>query len=177
MTQHPPDPVSSRNASSLPGDDAAATDPALALADVWDLLDVLPSAAASADRMASTIEMAAVPDGGMLSGTSGGATSGGRRLTQAPAWSTVWQWLPGTALVLAALAAGIAMGRAIAPNPESAILANLPVVQHLDLLREARRDASELVARDPTLTAPEHALIRKKLLATYGEALGLADVG
>lgn len=137
MTQHPPDPVSSRNASSLPGDDAAATDPALALADVWDLLDVLPSAAASADRMASTIEMAAVPDGGMLSGTSGGATSGGRRLTQAPAWSTVRQWLPGTALVLAALAAGIAMGRAIAPNPESAILANLPVVQHLDLLREA----------------------------------------
>ena len=51
------------------------------------------------------------------------------------------------------------------------------LMRDLDLLREARRDASELVARDPTLTAPEHALIRKKLLATYGEALGLADVG
>ena len=47
----------------------------------------------------------------------------------------------------------------------------------LDLLRLARQDASELVAGDPALTRPEHQLIRKKLLHSYGEALGLADVG
>ncbi len=51
------------------------------------------------------------------------------------------------------------------------------LMRDLELLRDARRDASALVARDPALAAPEHALLRKKLMATYGEALGLADVG
>jgi hypothetical protein len=41
------------------------------------------------------------------------------------------------AIVLASLLAGIAVGRATAPIPEWTILASLPVVQHLDLLREA----------------------------------------
>jgi hypothetical protein len=49
----------------------------------------------------------------------------------------VRQWLPGAALVLASLVAGIALGRATTPTPEWTILASLPVVQHLDLLREA----------------------------------------
>jgi hypothetical protein len=49
----------------------------------------------------------------------------------------VRQWLPGVAIVLASLLAGIAVGRATAPIPEWTILASLPVVQHLDLLREA----------------------------------------
>ena len=138
MKQPAENAASPREALPTPVSDAAATDPALALADVWDLLDVLPAAAASPDMMASTIEMAAVPAGAMISRTGGGATPGRvGRPAQAAAWPSVWQWLPGAALVLASLLAGIAVGRATAPSPESALLASLPVVQHLDLLREA----------------------------------------
>jgi ATP-dependent DNA helicase RecG len=46
----------------------------------------------------------------------------------------------------------------------------------MELLRLARRDAKAMVDRDPGLDAPEHALLRRKILRTYGDALGLADV-
>ncbi|MBX3355138.1 MAG: ATP-dependent DNA helicase RecG [Phycisphaeraceae bacterium] len=46
-----------------------------------------------------------------------------------------------------------------------------------DLLRMARRDAQEWIDRDPDLRAPEVARLKRKLMATCGEALGLADVG
>ena len=138
MTQPAGDTPSPREASPPSGNDADATDPSLALADVWDLLDVLPAAEASPDMMATTIEMAAVPAGEMMSRTGSGATTArGGRPAEAAAWPPVRQWLPGAAIVLASLLAGIAVGRATAPYPESAILASLPVVQHLDLLREA----------------------------------------
>ncbi len=45
-----------------------------------------------------------------------------------------------------------------------------------ELLRLARRDAGEWIERDPDLRAPEAALLRTRLLAAYGAALGLADV-
>ena len=135
MTQSPKDPLPP---PSGPGDDAAATDPSLALADVWDLLDALPAAAASPDLMATTIEMAAVPSDAMRSQTGAGATTGrGSRPAQARLGPAVRQWLPAAAIVLASLVAGIALGRATAITPESAILASLPIVQHMDLLREA----------------------------------------
>jgi hypothetical protein len=142
--QSPRDPQPPRDALPPPANDADATDPSLALADVWDLLDVLPAAAASPDMMATTIEMAAVPAAAMMSRTgnatrtvSRATTSRDGRSAKAAAWPPVRQWLPGAALVLVSLVAGIAVGRATAPNTESAILASLPVVQHLDLLREA----------------------------------------
>ena len=138
MTQPPRDASPPQNASPTPVDDAAATDPSLALGEVWELLDVLPAAAASPDMMATTIEMAAVPAGEMMSRTGSGATTArGGRPAEAAAWPPVRQWLPGAAIVLASLLAGIAVGRATVPTPESTILACLPVVQHLDLLREA----------------------------------------
>jgi hypothetical protein len=88
--------------------------------------------------MATTIEMAAVPADAMISRTGGGpnASRGGRHAESA-AWPPARQWLPAVAFVLASLVTGIALGRATVPNPELAILASLPVVQHLDLLREA----------------------------------------
>jgi len=46
-----------------------------------------------------------------------------------------------------------------------------------DLLRLARRDASEWIDHDPDLRAPELSLLRRKLMATCGTALGIADVG
>jgi ATP-dependent DNA helicase RecG len=51
------------------------------------------------------------------------------------------------------------------------------LMRDIELLREARQDAAELVAGDPALAKPEHQLLRRKLMHGYGEALGLADVG
>jgi ATP-dependent DNA helicase RecG len=50
------------------------------------------------------------------------------------------------------------------------------IVGDYDLLTMARRNAFELVCRDPMLTQPEHANIRRALLAKFGDSLGLADV-
>ena len=75
MTQ--PGQGSSGSSSRLPPpkvSDADATDPSLALADVWELLDALPAAEPSIDMMASTLEMAAVPAGNAVAAT-GGTTS------------------------------------------------------------------------------------------------------
>ena len=49
--------------------------------------------------------------------------------------------------------------------------------QDADLLRRARADAQAWIERDPDLRAPESALLRRKLMALHGTALGLADVG
>ncbi|MFM8802745.1 MAG: hypothetical protein ACKOK8_02340, partial [Planctomycetia bacterium] len=65
-----------------------SSDPSQALADVWDLLDVLPAAAGSPESMATTIEMAAVSAGG----TSGAMRSGAARRNAAardPVWPVV----------------------------------------------------------------------------------------
>ena len=109
-----------------PTDDPQAAEPSQALAWVWDLLDVLPDAAASPAMMATTLEMAAAPPAG--SPRRGAAAAAGR---------DVVRWLPAAAVVLASLAIGIAAGRSTLPNPETGILTNLPFVQNLDLLREA----------------------------------------
>jgi ATP-dependent DNA helicase RecG len=59
----------------------------------------------------------------------------------------------------------------------------LPPFRIADLLRdaavveEARRDARELVAADPGLALPQHALLRRMVLVRYGKVLELADVG
>jgi ATP-dependent DNA helicase RecG len=45
------------------------------------------------------------------------------------------------------------------------------------ILEEARRDAQGLIKEDPGLSRPEHALLRRKVLARYGQALDLGDVG
>ena len=45
------------------------------------------------------------------------------------------------------------------------------------VLDEARADAIELVAADPGLKAPEHALLRRAVLERYGETLDLAEIG
>lgn len=54
-------------------------------------------------------------------------------------------------------------------------VASLP--RDFELLRMARRDAEAWIESDPTLEAPEHALIRRRLMKRHGEALGLVDVG
>ena len=102
-------------------DGDAATSPAEALGELWEVLDSLPRAATSPDLLATTVEMAAVSAPAAFPPS---------------AWTAARSWLTGAAVVLGSLVAGLAVGRATAPQTESALLANLPVVQHVDLLRE-----------------------------------------
>jgi ATP-dependent DNA helicase RecG len=59
----------------------------------------------------------------------------------------------------------------------------LPALRIADLARDreilemARRDAQALLAQDPGLDLPEHALLRRRVLARYGRTLELGDVG
>lgn len=48
---------------------------------------------------------------------------------------------------------------------------------HSDLLQAARADAARWIAESPRLDRPQDALIRRRLLETYGKGLGLGDVG
>jgi ATP-dependent DNA helicase RecG len=45
------------------------------------------------------------------------------------------------------------------------------------LLEEARREARLLIAADPGLALPDHAKLRHQMLARYGQALDISDVG
>ena len=108
-----------------PPSEADATQPSLALAEVWEMLDALPTAVASPDLTATTLELAAVP-----------ARAEARPVSGPPPPTARW-WLSSGGIVLTALLAGIAAGRATAPQFDADLLASLPVVQHTDLLREA----------------------------------------
>ncbi|MGE3109998.1 MAG: ATP-dependent DNA helicase RecG [Phycisphaerales bacterium] len=46
-----------------------------------------------------------------------------------------------------------------------------------DLLRLATRDAQEWIARSPTLSGADEALVRRRLLKAHGPWIGIADVG
>jgi ATP-dependent DNA helicase RecG len=51
------------------------------------------------------------------------------------------------------------------------------LLRDADVLAQARADAQALVASDPELARPEHELLRKRMMARYGKALELGDVG
>ena len=48
---------------------------------------------------------------------------------------------------------------------------------HQAILLEARQAAREVIAADPGLAAPDHALLRRSVLVRYGKTLELGDVG
>jgi ATP-dependent DNA helicase RecG len=51
------------------------------------------------------------------------------------------------------------------------------VITDTEILRQARRDAFSLVARDAGLRLPEHARLRQTVLERYGRRLDLAEIG
>ena len=121
-----------------PRDDVAA--PADALGGVWELLDELPPATASRTLAATTVELAAA-------GTATRSRDGWR------GWIAGWltHWRGSVAIVGVALAAGIVAGRLSQPGLDGRLLDDLPIVQHLDLLREAGSEKflEAVAARDP----------------------------
>ena len=54
-------------------------------------------------------------------------------------------------------------------------LANL--TEEMELLQEAREDALQILADDPHMREDQHQVLRRELVATYGETLSLALVG
>lgn len=118
-----------------------AVEPADALGEVWNLLDALPRAAASPSMTATTIEMAAVEaerSAGSIAALPP-SVAGRRGAASTPRSRPVGRrTLAAAALVAGSLVAGIVAGRATAPNTDHRrTLEYLPVVQNLDLLREA----------------------------------------
>jgi ATP-dependent DNA helicase RecG len=51
------------------------------------------------------------------------------------------------------------------------------IVDDFNLLSLARRDAFAMIAKDPTLSGPEVAVLRKELIGRFGQTLGLVDIG
>lgn len=129
MKERPTDP---------PRDDAAS--PAEALDGVWQLLDELPPASASRTLAATTVELAAAS-------SAAGARPAG---TRGVLGRVVSEWRGAAAIVAVALVAGILAGRLSQPAA-ARLLGDLPLVQHLDLLREAGSEKflEAVAARDP----------------------------
>ena len=97
--------------------------PAADLADVWGLLDALPPAAARVDLAATTVDLVAAKVVG--------EPPPGRQADRP------WDWAVRVAAVAAALGAGLATGRSVAPDPDRRVLQQLPIIEHLGLLQEA----------------------------------------
>jgi len=107
-------------ASSAGPPSSAAETPASDLGAAWEMLDVLPRSASPPSMTSTTIEMvaasAAAP--GKPSATSRG-------------------WLLPAATVIGGFCIGLIAGRATVEDPDWMLLDNLPLLQHLDVLREA----------------------------------------
>jgi hypothetical protein len=117
-------PSDSEPAPDSPGPPPLPAGPAGDLGDIWQMLDALPPAAASVDLAATTVDLVAAK-------VAGAARSREREPVG------LGGWLVRLAAVTAALAGGLVVGRATAPDPDRWVLDKLPVIEHLGLLREA----------------------------------------
>jgi len=110
-------PASDRHAAVTAG-------PADDLGDVWQMLDALPTVSAGVDLAATTVDLVAAKVAGAARNRAG-----------EPAGPGVW--LVRLAVVAAALAGGLVIGRGTAPDPDRWLLERLPLIEHVGLLREA----------------------------------------
>lgn len=119
--------TSSRDAEPVPdspGLPPLPAGPAGDLGDIWQMLDALPTAAASVDLAATTVDLVAAKVAG----------AGRSREREAVGLAG---WLMRLAAVTAALAGGLVVGRTTAPDPDRWVLDKLPLIEYLGLLREA----------------------------------------
>jgi hypothetical protein len=134
-----PDSAAAARRGDAPPAAPEAVEPADALADVWDLLDALPRAAAGPSMTATTIEMVAVEverSAGSLAAVPNASARRGPAPPR-PAGPTTRRLLGAAAVVAGSLLAGIVAGRATAPGIQRRGLERLPAVRNVELLREA----------------------------------------
>jgi hypothetical protein len=99
----------------------ACDTPAAALGPAWDLLDSLPRTTMPPSMTSTTLEMVA---------------AAARTQPRRNAW---WRgWLAPVAVVVGAFAVGMVAGRATVTDSEKAVFEYLPVLEHYDVLKEAR---------------------------------------
>jgi hypothetical protein len=107
-----------------PGEPAEPRLPADDLGEVWTALDALPPATARVDLAATTVDLVAAR-----------VADDARRPDRPGSGPAAWGIR--VAAVAAALVAGLAAGRSLAPDPDRRVLEHLPLIEHLGLLREA----------------------------------------
>lgn len=115
-----------------PTDEPEETTPAVDLGDLWKLLDRLPTVETPEHLLATTIEMVAVNADGSAGGR-GGSPSRPAAASGADWWKKLWP----AGVVVLAMACGMLLGRAMAPDPDRMLLEQLPIIRQIELLQEA----------------------------------------
>lgn len=98
------------------------------LESAWNLLDGLPRATVNDQFASTTLQMAALSTGETATDEAVRVSSRRRGLRRDLAL-----WVGG----LAAGLAGLCVGRFVLPDPNEALLRDLPVIEHLDIYRQA----------------------------------------
>jgi hypothetical protein len=110
-------------------DGARDDNPADALGEAWELLDILPRSAATPSMTATTLEMVAASAAGNARPSSGA--------TRRPPWSGIMLWVVPAAAVIGGLVVGYVLGRVTAPIAERRPPGN--VFERLEALEEEQR--------------------------------------
>src|SRR4051794_20319046 len=90
----------------------------------WEALDILPTAAAGDDFARTTIELACVAAKDDVNDRAAILRNSKRK--------RMWRWI---AASFAAIVIGTLLGFALLPNPNSRLLADLPAIQQINVLR------------------------------------------
>ncbi len=155
-----------RSDADTPAGGSEGSTPAVDLGDLWKLLDRLPTVETPEHLLATTIEMVAVNADGSV-----GSRGGGHGRPPAASGSEWWKKLWPAGVVVLAMACGMLLGRAMAPDPDRPLLEQLPIIRQIELLQEAGSiDFLEAFPRDRFEAVFEREQMSRWLAARAGIA-------